>query len=369
MPAQGPDFVAIHLDAAVPRDQILALAAAAGVRTLHGSTSCRGAMINAGIGDAAEKSVGLFAIWDPDGDFGTACVSLGDDPEHAGADAARNALLEAGRMGEAPALVWVSSSPGSEERVLAGIQRVLGTGVPIVGGSCADNDISGKWAVFDANRVEGAGVTVSVLFPSTDVSMSFQSGYAPTGTSGVITAADGRRIIEIDGRPALEIYDGWTSGSLANSTDASVQILSQSTFAPLGRQIENVASVPFYLLVHPAMAHPDGSIDVFANVAVGEELHLMTGSENSLCSRAGRVASQAREDLDSSEPVAGALVVYCAGCMLAVEHRMKEVASAVDTALDGAPFMGVFTFGEQGPVLGSANRHGNLMISCITFAA
>lgn len=367
--SRRPDFVAIHPDADIPREQLVALASAAGIRTLHCSTSCRGAMTNQGIAQSSDPSAGIFAIWDPDGDFGTACVALEDDPEKAGAVAAREALFAAGRMGEAPALAWVSSSPGPEEHVLAGVQSVLGLGVPVVGGSCADNDISGNWAVFDANRHHSAGVVVSVLFPSTDVSMSFQSGYAPSGVSGIITTAKGRRILDIDNRPALEVYNEWTNGAIVAANSTPVQILSQSTLAPLGRQIENVADVPYYLLVHPAMAYPDGAIDVFANIEVGEELHLMAGSEDSLCSRAGRVARQAREDLGSNEAVAGALVVYCAGCMLAVEHRMNEVATGIDRALGGAPFLGVFTFGEQGQVLGGANRHGNLMISCITFGA
>lgn len=368
-PARGPDFLAVHPDADVPRDEILALAGETGVRNLHGSTSCHGAMVNEGMAQAAGTGVGLFAIWDPDGDFGTSCAALGDDPGAAGADAARQALLAAGRQGEAPALVWVSSSPGAEERVLAGIQEVVGRGVPIIGGSCADNDITGKWATFDAKRVETDGVVVSVLFPSTDVAMSFQSGYAPKESSGVITAAEGRRIIEIDAEPAVEVYNQWTGAALEIGADRPQQILSQTTFSPLGRQIQNVADVPYHLLVHPAMAHPDGSMEVFANVSVGEELHLMSGSQASLCSRAGRVAQQACEELGGPQRVAGALVVYCAGCMLAVEHRMHEVAAGIDAALDGAPFLGVFTFGEQGQVIGGENRHGNLMISCITFGA
>ena len=55
--------------------------------------------------------------------------------------------------------------------------------------------------------------------------------------------------------------------------------------------------------------------------------------------------------------------------MLAVQEHMDKVAAGIDQALGGAPFLGVFTFGEQGPVLNYENRHGNLMISCVTFGA
>jgi hypothetical protein len=64
--------------------------------------------------------------------------------------------------------------------------------------------------------------------------------------------------------------------------------------------------------------------------------------------------------------VVGALVVYCAGCMLTVGGRMSEVPEQLDAALN-APFLGVFTFGEQGRLGAAANRHGNLMISVVAF--
>jgi hypothetical protein len=112
---------------------------------------------------------------------------------------------------------------------------------------------------------------------------------------------------------------------------------------------------------------PDGSIDLFADLAEGDRLWQMAGSADSLVARAGRVAAQAREEL--RDPIAGALVVYCGGCMLAVRERMAEVRAGVNAALGGAPWLGVFTFGEQGAALGSQAEHGNLMISCTSFAA
>jgi hypothetical protein len=55
--------------------------------------------------------------------------------------------------------------------------------------------------------------------------------------------------------------------------------------------------------------------------------------------------------------------------MLSITELMEDVASGIDKGLDGAPFLGVFTFGEQGHALNQKNSHGNLMISCVTFSA
>ena len=53
--------------------------------------------------------------------------------------------------------------------------------------------------------------------------------------------------------------------------------------------------------------------------------------------------------------------------MLAVRDRLEDVTDGIREALPGVPFLGIFTFGEQGVVLDGRNRHGNLMISAILF--
>ena len=271
-------------------------------------------------------------------------------------------------MGEPPDLVWISATPGAEEEVLAGIEEVVGTDIPIIGGSAADNTVDGDWFVFSSDGAAESGVVVSVLFPSRPISLAYQSGYSPTAAIGTVTKAKGRNIVEIEGRPAMEVYEEWTGGAVRAARAGSVPILSESTFWPMGRKVSHLSDVPFYLLAHPAMAHEDGSMDLFAGVAEGEELTLMSGTRESLTERAGRVATLARRtgDLDGA-PIAGALMIYCGGCMLSVRDQLDVVVDGVSNALGDAPFLGAFTFGEQGALMRVGNRHGNLMISCIVF--
>jgi hypothetical protein len=53
--------------------------------------------------------------------------------------------------------------------------------------------------------------------------------------------------------------------------------------------------------------------------------------------------------------------------MLAVQDDMPEVANNLNRSLGGRPFLGTFTFGEQGCFLEGENYHGNLMISVVIF--
>ncbi|MEM9045885.1 MAG: FIST N-terminal domain-containing protein [Pseudomonadota bacterium] len=364
------DFVAVHLSYEHDFKVVGDLLTTGKISRLHGGTSCMGVMSNSGIVSENGGGLGVFAIQDPVGSYGTGISPLCSDPRTAARDAVAQALDAADRQGEAPDLIWLTTSPGTEEEVLRGIADVVGASVPVVGGSAADNDVSGSWKIFDGSQAMTEGVIVSVLFPSSRLSIAYQSGYAPTLKTGVVTRADGRRLIEIDARPAAQVYSEWSGVPVeVPKGDDTVMILSDSTFTPLGRRSGTVAEVPFYLLSHPASVRADGSIELFADVAEGDELTLMQGAAEGLTLRAGRVASFAASS-GRMEPdeVAGALVIYCGGCMLAVRDRMNEVANGIDTALGGAPFLGIFTFGEQGPILNGQNAHGNLMISCVTFA-
>jgi hypothetical protein len=123
-------------------------------------------------------------------------------------------------------------------------------------------------------------------------------------------------------------------------------------------------------MLHPDGVRSDGALTLFSNVQEGEQLTLMIGTQASLIERAGEVAQSAlgMHSLSKSE-IAGALVTYCAGCMLTVKEQMAEVVGGLNRALDGAPFLGNFTFGEQGCFSDYTNRHANLMISALVFTS
>lgn len=361
-----PDFVALHFGVGHDAAELhLAAQSRLAAGALHGGASALGIMGADGL-DIGGSGLGVFAIWDPAGSFGTSSADLGDDAERAAHDAAATALENAGRPGEIPELVWLTVAPGREEEVIAGLRAVVGAETLIVGGTSADNDVSGQWAQFGPDALHSDGVVVTVLFPSAPVTSVYQSGYAPTGDSGIVTRVEGRRVFEIDHRPAAQVLQDWSGGAVHSVVDETRSILAEATLWPLGRETRQVAGVPFHLLAHPAVAHPDGAVDLFAAVSEGDRLWQMAGSADSLVARAGRVAAQARQNAGDS--ISAALVVYCGGCMFAVRDRMDEVTAGIQQELGDIPWLGLFSFGEQGAPAGDVSKHGNLMVSCTVFS-
>jgi hypothetical protein len=334
---------------------------------VHGSTSCLGVMTAEGFHSKDGVGLGLFGIADAGGDYGVGVAIVDDDPQASGAEAIQKAIANAGRPGEPPDLVWINGVPGHEEAVLMGIQDILGPDVPIAGGSSADNTVEGNWKQFANGQVYTDAVIVTAMYPSTSTYLAFHSGYSPSQTRGWVTKGEGRTLHEIDGRPAARVYNEWTGGVVSDNLSGG-NVLAATTLSPLGRRVGQVGQVPYHRLSHPDSVTADGALTLFSDIEEGEELILMRGTRKSLISRAGRVAGAALgAGRLTADQISGALVIYCAGCMLTVQDEMEEVAAEVRDALGSKPFLGAFTFGEQGCFSGGENRHGNLMISVVVF--
>ena len=365
---RSPDLLIVYTSIRHDGETIMSILSDLAPNTpLQGGTSCLGVMTADGFHSANGTGLGLFGICDEAGDYGVGVSQIGDDPRAAGAKAIQQAVVNAKRPGELPDLIWLSGVPGSEEMVLLGIQDTVGPDVPIAGGSTADNKVQGKWQQFANGQVYTDAVVVTAMYPSVNTHLAFHSGYSPTEYTGQVTRAEGRTLYEINDCSAAQVYNKWTNGSINEFLDGG-NVLSSTTLYPLGRFVGEVGNMPYHRLSHPDSVTPEGALTLFSNINVGEQITLMHGTRRSLVRRAGRVARAALgAGHITADQISGALIIYCAGCMLTVQDEMEQVAAEIRMALGNKPFMGAFTFGEQGCFLGGENHHGNLMISVVVF--
>ncbi|MFK7746010.1 MAG: FIST signal transduction protein [Roseobacter sp.] len=333
-----------------------------------GGSSSGGVMDQEGI--HSPNSVGLLVLADEVGEFGAAMRPKGNDPAAAAREALESALAAAGCEGEMPDLIWIYQTPGGEEDILRGLYSVVGDGCPIIGGSAADDTVEGNWSVFGPEGNSLDAIAVAVLFPSGEIGISFKGGYAPTNHSGIarVCSEKGARVItHVDDQPAAQVYNRWSDNAIADKLEHGGSVLADTTLYPMAVDIGKMEDVDQFILIHPETVQPDGALTTFANVTDGARLHGMKGDPENLVRRAGSVATEAVRDLNMTKPVA-AIVVYCGGCRLAVGDRIDDVQKTVKAGLEGIPFVGAFTFGEQGFVL-DKNFHGNLMISTVVFGS
>ena len=331
---------------------------------IHGCTTCHGIMTETGFHSG--PVIGVLAIYDSGiNAYGSGIQTFGDNIAVSTHKAIDAALKKADREGEVPDLILLHSTPGHEEIVMNAIDGKFGTEVPIIGGSAADNKVSGNWSIFTEDQVSINGVSLTVFFSSQSVYSSLNAGHTPTEFFGTVTKARDRILQEIDNKPAVDVYHEWTNFHLGNSDDGF--IFEQSSVYPLGRKVGSSYRTPYFKLSHSIRETECKGIELFTDIHEGDEIYLMQGSRKQIISRAANIIhSSYFNDLDHEEKL-GAINIFCAGPMLSLKQDMDEVCDQINQALNGLPYICPFTFGEQGRLCGGENAHGNLMVSSATF--
>ena len=320
-----------------------------------GVTSCRSVI---GSGKLLSGATAASALWLCGGGVRAVVVGQTAANEASGKTLARAALTE---LNGKPSFALFHGTPGTEEPLLRGLAPELKS-TPLLGGSAADDDISGKWSVFTHQSRYPAGAALALVEWTGKVAAQWVSGAMPTEHKGVVTRAQGRTIYEIDGKPAAVVYDAWMGGGLADSLTRGDVILGKTTMTPLGVQRSSGIT-----LIHPErVVLPSKAIATFAEVSQGETVMLVRSTPLGMQGRpANLVARGLSESGITPAGLKGVILVYCAGCMLAIDAATATMVNSVQSVSGSAPIVGAFHFGEQGCHAPGRPEHGNLMTGAL----
>lgn len=335
--------------------------------SIIGCSTCKGVMTEKGVHFGSVLSV--LAVYDSGSEaYGSALMTFDTQSESVEATqkAIEVALAKANRKGEVPRFAIVHSTPGMEETLIKSIDSVFQTPVPLIGATAADNAIKGQWSVFTEDGATSKGLAIQLVFASKPLSTGFSCGYSPTECMGTITKASGRELLEIDNRPAQDVYLDWIFQH--SGTRVSEQFKFEVvTRYPLGRIAGELYEQPYFKLSHPVSATQSRGILLFTDIAVGEKITLMSGDKEQLIARPARVIKEAKRQAIEHSQLAGAVCVICAGAMLYLDDDIEKVYAMIKQEMGELPFICPFTFGEQGRFINGNNGHGNLMISSAAF--
>ncbi len=225
-------------------------------------------------------------------------------------------------------------------------------------------------SMFVDGQVVGKGVAVTVYYAPRPFAWAYSGGFTRgSGKGGVITDADGRLLRKIDGRPAVDVYDEWLGGRLNEAKKAGKNVQNFLALYPLVQTItKNGVSHNQVIRAWPSnKPEAPGSLTTGANVSSGEVIYTSEGSENILVNRFASLPRQAKKNANDMAASAG-LFIYCAGALQTIprEHR-GNIAALVAESMGDMPWIGVFTWGEQGSIPGIGYQHGNLMASTLLF--
>jgi len=330
-------------------------------------------------GTQIDKSLAVMTISTKDIVFGTASVNLSDSNavHDAAATVVKKAIKDAGKTIEnKPKVILLYVAKGIEEETVTGIESVTGKDVPIFGGTAGGP----KRIVMSNEGTYEKGISVAVIYTDLPVGLSFEAGYDIDGKhSGVVTKVTGQNIEEIDGRPAIDVYNEWMDGEIERLAKKEMkkpaEIEAFLALHPFCRKLTSPEGQDYYLFTRPWPKDPNmvnKFIKTNTKIVSQEKIYLSHGTWDTLMNRMGIVASNAKtrcgiEPADKPVLVIGIICDGMMGCIPEAEKSKFPYLINYSTGSDC--IIGAFTSGEQGHSPGVGNRHGNLATSFLVIGS
>jgi len=333
-----------------------------GEAKVMGSTSFGGILTPGGYIHSDTGVGGVLLLSSPQMTFGVGGADIGEDVTAAGTKAIKAAVKNAGKKESDPiTALYLIPVPGTEERLIKGIQDVVGR-VPLIGGSAANQGGPAPWKLWANDKIMTNGVVVGAIYSDLPFGASYTGAFAPTEHHGVITKVrDRRTLVEINGRKALDVYAEWTGTAVKDLMGG--EILLKSVPAPLGRRD---IGADHWWIMHPVNANEDHTINTGSDMAPGMGVTLMRATLGEVAAAASDVVKLALTDLGGKP---GAVIVgHCGGRAMALgPDTMEKIGKELKTALGEVPYIGWLTFGEQGYCTWGGTGSGGLMLNAIAF--
>ena len=301
--------------------------------TTSGEISGSGLSINSAV---------LAGIVSDDIDFEIVTIpELGKDSEAAGRRLAES-------LSATPACIHIFSDglTGNGCAILRGIAAVFGDSVPVSGGAAGDNGEFRKTCQFGAGRIYTDAVCGIAFHGDFGVGVGVHSGWAPVGLPKRVTRAIGRVVYELNGEPALDVYERFLGPHARKLPVIGVEY-------PLGfvrGRMEANAHESYVLRASMSVNHNDRSITFAGEIPEGAMVNLTCGDKSSILDAAALAARDVKSAIGGRKPG----IIFCYSCMarrIVLGPRTTEEISRIRTEFGpDIPIVGFYSYGEFCPM-------------------
>ena len=269
--------------------------------------------------------------------------------DQAGQDIVRESRAAAGASTHSAVILLADCLLGDLQQLVQGAYRITGPKTPLVGGAAGDELKFVKTSVFHNDRVVEQGAVALWIASPRPLPIVTRHGWEPVGVPILVTRAEGTEIIELNGRPAAEVYEEQLAlepGQLTPET-----FWDTSLYHPLG-----LIQADGSTIIRVARTKTDrGSLMIQGCVPpAGSAVQVMTGNADSLLAITGEIAAAALPQ--PSE--AGALLAFsCAARAVIFGDRAPEESQRLQSAAGDVPAFGIYCCGEFARTAGVLGTH------------
>lgn len=241
------------------------------------------------------------------------------------------------------------------EALVAAARKGVGAHAQLAGGLTGDDLTMDRSRAFANDELRRDRVAFAGLFTKKPVGVAARHGFRAVGPERTITRSDGMLLLELDGRPALDVWleDVRATGATPPEGPAELalylachyeigfqrEVVSGPDPDIAGREL--IARAPFAI-------REDGALQMSASIPEGAHCNVMSATTADMIAAAERAAIRAVQRAGGD--AAGAFVFPCAGRLVALADAMETEQARVHAAI-GAPTAGACVFGEivRGP--------------------
>lgn len=309
----------------------------------------------AGCSDAGEittagpvaKHVAVMALATQDINW---AVGVGQGADKDSFQAGKEAAEQAVKKAKGPLSLFIMLLDGLAENGAAavrGAQKVLGKDFPIMGGSAGDDFLFKQTFEYHDKEVLTKSIVGIGLAGKFSFGVGVKHGWEPIGLPMKVTKAQGAKLIEVNDRPALSIYEDY----FGRKADELIKepIARMAYTYPLGMSVEGN---PEFLIRAVVIADEKGEISCAAEIPKGSEIRLMIGDTDKAIKAAKEAAENALSQLEGATPKA-IFVFNCVARYKLLGPKIKEEIGAIQNVLGkDVPLIGFYTYGEIAPLGG-----------------
>ncbi len=226
------------------------------------------------------------------------------------------------------------------------------------GGGAGDNARFQKTHVFFGDKAYTDAAVLLEILSKKPLGIGVKHGWQPTGQKMRVTAADGMRLISLNGIPAAEVFTEYAEAT--------------------GQQLDKENPIPFFLhnilgietdqgfkLRVPLTIEEDGSLICASDIPTGAIISFMAIEPQAAKEAAQEATSMAIENLNGNQPGV-ALFFDCVATRLRMGNQFENELAQVKESLGNAKYAGCNTYGQIARINGQFNGfHNCTAVVCI----
>ncbi|MBF0136200.1 MAG: FIST C-terminal domain-containing protein [Magnetococcus sp. DMHC-1] len=227
--------------------------------------------------------------------------------------------------------------------LVAGVSSVVGTDMTIVGGLAWDAHTDQQTLAISANKITTQQVVAVGLYGlSLKIRSCSQGGWVPFGPLRKVTRCEGNVLLELDGEPALDLYNRYLGNYAKDLPDSGLRF-------PFEMRHSNSATSGLIRTVLD-IDRQRGGVILGGDVDPNGHMRLMHVTTAKLVSGAGQAAACILKDDPERRPGLG-LLISCAGRKLIMGDQIADEWEVVHNTLGRhITVTGFYAHGEIGPL-------------------